>query len=56
MVDPKPKEKQQRPTSVEREVAALRVIVENFKSLDKAAQTRVLSYLKARFGIYLGSE
>lgn len=54
MVDPKPKET--RPTSVEREIGALRVIVENFKTLDKAAQTRVLSYLKARFGIYLGSE
>jgi hypothetical protein len=56
MVDPKPKEKKPRPTSVEREVAALRVMVENMKSLDTAAQTRVLSYLKARFGIYLGAD
>lgn len=44
------------PTEVGIELAALSECVAALQKIDKEAQQRVLSYVKARFGIYLGRD
>lgn len=41
------------PTSVEEEFSALGMMIEAMEKLDKDARSRVLTYLKERFEVYL---